>query len=241
MNRHVAAPRLRITATYESDDSASEQPTISSRPPAQEPRVHPTGAEGTPNQPSTDQALPEGEEETAYFQPSDSTFQPKLASIVMLAMQNFVVELGELLGTLRRRTGVDPPVRFTPPDVLGLHLSNEAVMNREREREFKDGVSPASPFVRLVYTVTCQILDVMFENRPIPRFWVLETVARMPYFAYSSCLHLYSTLGWYRSPTMMNMHHAEELNEAYHLAVMESLGGDKAWPVSCLRQHTSCS
>lgn len=30
----------------------------------------------------------------------------------------------------------------------------------------------------------------------------------------------------------MNMHHAEELNEAYHLGVMESLGGDKRWGVS---------
>ena len=31
------------------------------------------------------------------------------------------------------------------------------------------------------------------------RFWVLETVARIPYFAYISMLHLYETLGWWRA------------------------------------------
>jgi hypothetical protein len=31
------------------------------------------------------------------------------------------------------------------------------------------------------------------------RFWVLETVARVPYFAFISVLHLYETLGAYSS------------------------------------------
>lgn len=31
------------------------------------------------------------------------------------------------------------------------------------------------------------------------RFWVLEVVARMPYFAYISMLHLYESLGWWRA------------------------------------------
>ena len=31
------------------------------------------------------------------------------------------------------------------------------------------------------------------------RFWVLETVARIPYFAFISMLHLYETLGWWRA------------------------------------------
>lgn len=41
-----------------------------------------------------------------------------------------------------------------------------------------------------------QMLDVIFNGRPIQRFWFLETVARMPYFSYISMLHLYETLGW---------------------------------------------
>ena len=31
------------------------------------------------------------------------------------------------------------------------------------------------------------------------RFWVLEVVARMPYFSYISMLHLYESLGWWRA------------------------------------------
>lgn len=31
-------------------------------------------------------------------------------------------------------------------------------------------------------------------------FWFLETIARVPYFAYVSMLHLYETIGWWRAP-----------------------------------------
>ena len=37
---------------------------------------------------------------------------------------------------------------------------------------------------------------MLYEGRPIQRFWVLESVARVPYFAYISMLHLYESLGW---------------------------------------------
>lgn len=168
----------------------------------------------------------------AYFEATDTTYQPTLGSFTKLGFQNFSVELKELFRFLRRLINLDPPKRFIPPEVLGLTLNNDVVSERERQREKAEGKSPASPIVRFIYNTTCAFLDVFFLDRPIPRFWFLETVARMPYFAYASCLHLYATLGWYRSPTMMNMHHAEELNEAYHLSVMESLGGDKAWLVS---------
>lgn len=172
------------------------------------------------------------EQMSVYFELNETTYQPGLSTFWKMGLQNFVVELDQIVSTLRRLVGIEPPNRFSPPDVLGLQLSNEAVVNRERERQNSQGEIKASWFVRTVYTVTCQLLDVVFDKRPIPRFWFLETVARMPYFAYSSCLHLYATLGWYRSPTMMNMHHAEELNEAYHLSIMECLGGDKFWSVS---------
>lgn len=171
------------------------------------------------------------EQMSAYFAATDSTFQPKLAPLLGLGLRNFVAELNELTSALRRFVGLEPPQRYMPPDVLGLQLNNSAVETREKERQARQGRVNASAFVRFVYNVTCKVLDVLFDGRPVPRFWFLETVARMPYFAYSSCLHLYATLGWYRSPTLMNMHHAEELNEAYHLSVMESLGGDKAWVV----------
>ncbi|KAI0563690.1 Alternative oxidase [Gracilaria domingensis] len=168
----------------------------------------------------------------AFYASEDSAYQPVLSSALRLALKNFGVELSELRIALARTVGLLPPQQYTPPDCLNLTLDDAAVTRREALREQRNGAVPASPFVNFVYDVTCRLLDYVFVDRPIPRFWFLETVARMPYFAYSSCLHLFSTLGWYRSPTLMNVHHAEELNEAYHLAVMESLGGDRRWTVS---------
>lgn len=167
----------------------------------------------------------------AYFDADESMYQVRLGNVLRLSIQNFTVEVRELQLAFRRLLGINPPLRYTPPECLGFKLENEAVNRREANRESSGGMVKTSWFVRKVYDVTCTALDVFFDGRPVPRFWFLETVARMPYFSYSSCLHLLSTLGWYRSPTLMNMHHAEELNEAYHLAVMESLGGDKRWQV----------
>lgn len=61
----------------------------------------------------------------------------------------------------------------------------------------------------------------------------------MPYFAYTSCLHLYSTLGWWRSPELMNLHYAEQVNEAFHVAVMEALGGDRRWADRFVTYHAA--
>ena len=49
------------------------------------------------------------------------------------------------------------------------------------------------------YDNPVQVLDIVYNKRPIQRFWFLETVARMPYFAYISMLHLYESLGWWRA------------------------------------------
>ena len=72
------------------------------------------------------------------------------------------------------------------------------------------------------------------------RFFLLETVARMPYFSYITMLHLYETLGfWRRSADMKRIHFAEEINEFRHLLIMESLGGDQQWWVRFLAQHSA--
>ena len=53
-------------------------------------------------------------------------------------------------------------------------------------------------------------------------------------------LHLYETLGfWRRSTDMKRIHFAEELNEYRHLLIMESLGGDQAWWVRFVAQHSA--
>lgn len=168
----------------------------------------------------------------AFYTEIDSKYQPRLSNVFSLGRVNFGLELRESLQSVQRMFGFSLPEAYSPPSCLGFELSNAAIAARERAREERDGVPDAWPLVRLAYSSVCFVLDVAYGKRPIERFWVLETVARLPYQAYSSCLHLLSTLGWFRSPTLMNMHHAEDLNEAYHLAVMESLGGDQRWVVS---------
>jgi ubiquinol oxidase len=62
----------------------------------------------------------------------------------------------------------------------------------------------------------------------------------MPYFSYIAMLHLYETLGfWRRSADVKRIHFAEELNEYRHLLIMESLGGDQAWWVRFVAQHSA--
>jgi hypothetical protein len=60
------------------------------------------------------------------------------------------------------------------------------------------------------------------------RFYVLETVARVPYFAYLSVMHLYESLGRRRpgDTARMRTHYAEADNELHHLLIMEALGGN---------------
>jgi ubiquinol oxidase len=119
-----------------------------------------------------------------------------------------------------------------------LELSNEAVLIREHKREAAYGKVEAPWFIRLPFSALCWTLDVVFANRPIQRFWVLETVARVPYFAFISVLHLYETLGWWRAGAgLRKVHFAEEWNEMHHLQIMESLGGDSLWLDRFMAQH----
>lgn len=57
----------------------------------------------------------------------------------------------------------------------------------------------------------------------VRRFYVLETVARVPYFAYLSVLHLRETLGERDLRGTMRLHYAEADNELHHLLIMEAL------------------
>ncbi|CAJ1374377.1 unnamed protein product [Effrenium voratum] len=147
-----------------------------------------------------------------------------------LAMSNFKREWRMLLRAARFRGSA---LRRTPRYVDDLVLSNQAVLDREYARP----QVPTPPPVRVAYDVLCWFIDVVFEDRPIQRFWFLETVARMPYFAYSSVLHLYETFGWWRSPELRAVHAAEEDNELHHLLIMESLGGDQRWLDRFFAQH----
>jgi len=83
--------------------------------------------------------------------------------------------------------------------------------------------------IRLLVNFLEFLLNTLYRDRLYPRFYVLETVARVPYFAYLSVLHLYETFGWWRKADWLQIHFAESWNELHHLLTMESLGGNKRW------------
>lgn len=70
------------------------------------------------------------------------------------------------------------------------------------------------------------ILDGLYGDRNYARFFVLETIARVPYFAFISVLHMYETFGWWRRADYIKVHFAESMNEFHHLLIMEELGGN---------------
>ena len=86
-------------------------------------------------------------------------------------------------------------------------------------------------FNDIVLSVTISIIDFLYRDLPIQRFWVLETIARAPYFAFVSVLHLKESLGLRDLPHyyLMKEHFAQTLNETEHLTEMEHRGGADRW------------
>ena len=86
-------------------------------------------------------------------------------------------------------------------------------------------------FNSAVLNVTVAILDFLYRNRPAQRFWVLEVIARAPYFAFISVLHLRESLGLRGEEHiyLMKEHFYQALNETEHLEEMEAREGNKYW------------
>jgi len=79
--------------------------------------------------------------------------------------------------------------------------------------------------------ITVTIIDFLYQDLPIQRFWVLETIARAPYFAFLSVLHLRESLGLRTEAHyyLMKEHFAQTVNETEHLIEMENRGGADRW------------
>lgn len=87
------------------------------------------------------------------------------------------------------------------PECFGFTLDNEAIYRYDADHP-APGPAPVPAAVQVLYEILLFFVDRLYEGRAIERFWFLETVARMPYFAYTTCLHLYETMGWYRAPEL---------------------------------------
>jgi hypothetical protein len=93
--------------------------------------------------------------------------------------------------------------------------------------------------IRLLVGILVFVINTIYRDRPYPRFYVLETVARVPYFSYLSVLHLYETLGLWRKADWLKVHFAESWNELHHLLIMEELGGASFWGDRILARTTA--
>ncbi len=83
-------------------------------------------------------------------------------------------------------------------------------------------------FNTVVLDITVAILDFLYQGRDYQRFWVLEEIARAPYFAFLSVLHFRESMGL-RGPEhlyLMKQHFEQSVNETEHLEYMESRGGN---------------
>ncbi|GAV61230.1 AOX domain-containing protein [Cephalotus follicularis] len=118
----------------------------------------------------------------------------------------------------------------------------------EIEEEGSRGESPDTPSSSWVIKVeqsinvfltdsVIKILDSLYHDRDYARFFVLETIARVPYFAFMSVLHMYESFGWWRRADYLKVHFAESWNEMHHLLIMEELGGNAWWFDRFLAQH----
>ena len=77
------------------------------------------------------------------------------------------------------------------------------------------------------------------SQRTYARFYVLETIARVPYFSFLSALHLWETVGWWRQADYLKVHFAQTFNELHHLLIMEALGGNDKYVDRFFAQHAA--
>jgi len=94
-------------------------------------------------------------------------------------------------------------------------------------------------FNTVILDITVAIIDFLYRGRDYPRFWVLEEIARAPYFAFLSVLHLRESLGLRGEEHLylMKEHFAQSLNETEHLEYMESRGGSAHWVDRAFARH----
>ena len=92
---------------------------------------------------------------------------------------------------------------------------------------------------RFVLDITVAILDFLYQGREYQRFWVLEEIARAPYFAFLSVLHFRESMGL-RGPEhlfLMKQHFEQSVNETEHLEYMEGRGGNSYWIDRFVAKH----
>lgn len=87
------------------------------------------------------------------------------------------------------------PAVATPPAAVATTAAAVAVSGVDAGTMDEGIFKFNKQLIDTVYDVICFLYPVKGNERDFARFFVLETVARVPYFAYLSCLHLQETFG----------------------------------------------
>ena len=94
-------------------------------------------------------------------------------------------------------------------------------------------------FNKVVLEINIAIIDFLYQGRDYQRFWVLEEIARAPYFAFLSVLHFRESMGLRGRDhiDLMIQHFEQSVNETEHLEYMESMGGNSYWIDRFVAKH----
>ncbi len=83
--------------------------------------------------------------------------------------------------------------------------------------------------IRTLLSTVILVINKAYCGRPFSRFYVLETLACVPYYAHLSVHNIYEKFGLVRQGDALKMHFLESWNEFNHLLIMETLEGDRYW------------
>lgn len=84
--------------------------------------------------------------------------------------------------------------------------------------------------IRLLVKFIEAFLATFYGDRLFSKFYILETLARIPYVSCTSVLNLCETMGWGRRKTnLLKVHTIQGWNKLHHVWIMESLSGNKYW------------
>lgn len=113
------------------------------------------------------------------WQLGQRTFCRELGQLILAFRE---VKLKDLADAIQGAAGLKeiPKAPELPAMVARFKLDIDKVVASETQR----GVPESSPVVKAIFFALCWSLDRLYEGRPIQKFWVLETVARLPYFSY---------------------------------------------------------
>lgn len=136
--------------------------------------------------------------------------------------------------TLREK---DETVRVEESFRVGNFATDEGVTAAPPGRVERWAIQLEQSVNVLLTELVIKILDKFYHDRDYARFFVLETIARVPYFAFISVLHMYESFGWWRRADYLKVHFAESWNELHHLLIMEELGGNAFWLDRFVAQH----